>query len=81
MKDECNDIMSFFGIDTKQSDEEMMELNRATLLDDFLSIIDPEYASDKQGKCKPCKECESCGKAYSSAHYLKKHKFSVHNGQ
>lgn len=54
-----SNIMNFLGV-AENSEEDKNESNKATILDDFLGIIDGTYVSDKRGKYNPFIYCTIC---------------------
>ena len=52
-------IMNFLGV-ADNSEDEKNESNKATILDDFLGIIDGNYVSEKRDKYNPIKLCTFC---------------------
>lgn len=61
-KSSDGNIFSYFGIDTEKSDEHDLEQNRASILDEFLTMIDNDYISHKPSVYNPIKECTVCNK-------------------
>ena len=56
------DIMSYLSANAEKSREEMLELNRATLLNEYCQLTDPNYVNIKgEHYSNIIKECISCG--------------------
>uniref|UniRef100_A0A6C0ADF9 Viral late gene transcription factor 3 zinc ribbon domain-containing protein n=1 Tax=viral metagenome TaxID=1070528 RepID=A0A6C0ADF9_9ZZZZ len=57
---QSQDIMSFLGVDDSDSQDKELELNRASILGDFLTLVDSDYSVEKVKK-NGLKKCSHCG--------------------
>ena len=56
---QTDDIMGYFGVDSTKPKDDMLEVNRRNLLDNFLTLVDSDYASDNK-KRQTSKKCTRC---------------------
>ena len=56
---QTDDIMGYFGMDSEKPSADLLEVNRKTLLDNFLTLVNSDYASDNKRR-KTSKKCTKC---------------------